>query len=739
VFHLCSASTGAIDMSIGESTDIVFTFGPFDVNPRTGELKKQGVGLRLPDQSFQILAILLQKPGQMVSREELQAALWPGNTLVDSEKGLNAAINRLREALGDSADNPRYVETLPRRGYRFIAQVSASGVGAAASIAGAPVGTVTTQVTLDAVPRRRSTVSSRNWAAAGFLCLIVLSVLVWTTRRLVFHSKQDVEYKLTTNSSENNVTSAAISPDGRYLAYSDSTGVYLKIVATGETHPVPLPSDFYAHVDDWFQDGSHLLVTRPEEAGQSMPGKLSLWSISVFGGSPRQLAEDGRAGSVSPDGSYIAFQRYDYGREEWVMRADGTEQLKVAVDQSSWVGQPTWSPDGNRIAYVRSKEAYYARESSIEVNEWRKARSQTLLSDNRLCPSVYWLPNGSLVYCLGDVENQQGASLWTMRAQQSQTTVDAAKRLTPREIGWVSQFTGSDDGGILTFLRENSFSSIYVGKMAQDSNRLLDKKNITIDENQNFPSAWTPDSRSILFHSDRNGTSQIFRQVIDQRLAEVVISSRTQQFLQPKVTPDGSEILFIATPKTADMAALSSILAVPIGGGPPRTVLQDIGIWSVQCSRLPSTSCMYSNTKGDTTETYRFDARTGKNQEPPQVDPPCNWSLSPDGLTRAIVPAGTKGRILLRSTLSGETRELIVKGWDDLDSIDWSSDGKNIFAGWHHESDSALLRISLDGSVSVVLRSANPQVIGAIQSPDGQSLAFAGLSTVRNAWKIENF
>ena len=98
-------------------------FGPFEADVQTEELSRQGVQLRLPRQSFQILAILLQKPGQLITRDELQQALWPSDTFVDFDKGINAAINRLREALGDSAENPRYVETLPRRGYRFIAPV----------------------------------------------------------------------------------------------------------------------------------------------------------------------------------------------------------------------------------------------------------------------------------------------------------------------------------------------------------------------------------------------------------------------------------------------------------------------------------------------------------------------------------------------------------------------------------------------------------------------------------------
>jgi len=103
----------------------VINFGPFEADLQARELRKNGVRLRLPNQSFQILQMLLQRPGALVSREELHAALWSADTFVDFQKGINAAIKRLRQTLGDSADSPRYVETLHRRGYRFIGTIPA--------------------------------------------------------------------------------------------------------------------------------------------------------------------------------------------------------------------------------------------------------------------------------------------------------------------------------------------------------------------------------------------------------------------------------------------------------------------------------------------------------------------------------------------------------------------------------------------------------------------------------------
>ena len=706
----------------------IVRFSTFEVDLQTGELRQRGQKIRLQEQPFQVLVALLERPGEVVTRDELRSKLWPADTFVDFDHSLNAAIKRLRDALGESAEKPIFIETLARRGYRFIAPVDGSSV---------PI--VAARV-------RGKTLFSRHWIAATLLFLIVV-ILVWVAWRLPSRPTQAVERKLTANSSENTVSSAAVSRDGRYLAYTDSTGVYLRLIRTGETHPLPLPPNFSADLDDWFPDGSHLLVTREEQTGANMSPqnarqtggtrKLSMWSISVFGGSPRQLTDDGAGGSVSPDGSHVAFQRTDFGREEWVMRSDGTDQVKVAADQSSWVGQPRWSLDGNRIAYIRMAHTYNVLESSIEVNEWRNPRAQTLLSDNRLGPSVYWLPNGLLIYILGDPENVQGASLWAVLPQQSGKILASSKRIT-RGIGWINQVTGSADGKLLTFTRENTVSSVYIGALARDGTHLVRNRRLTLDENQNLPFAWTPDSKAVLFSSNRNGTSELFKQVTDQPLAESMMTS-AEELLQPRVTPDGSEILYISTPKSADLKTPSSILAIPIAGGTPRRVLQDVGIWNVQCSPLPSAVCMYSNLKGDRTETFRFDVRTGKRSDPPQSDPWCNWSLSPDGSQRAIACGSRQGTIQLRSALTGETRDLTVKGWDELGSIVWSVDGRSLLTISHHESDTVLLNVALDGRVSVLLRSSKPEILGAIPSPDGRSLAIAGTNTTRNVWQIENF
>ena len=449
---------------------------------------------------------------------------------------------------------------------------------------------------------------------------------------------------------------------------------------------------------------------------------------------------------MSPDGAHIAFCRADLtydgllGREVWVMLSDGTDPIKVAADKGSRVGTSTWSPDGKRIAYIRTALAYDTPMRSVEVNEWHKASAETLLSDSSLTPALHWLPDGRLIYVLGTqtTPGPGDSSLWMVSPPQAGKISEPPKRIT-QGYGSISQVTGSADGKVLIFLRENWSPNIYIGTLAADGTQLLAHRRLTLDESASVPTSWTPNSAAVLFYSDRNGTSEIFKQAPDQPLAER-LATAAEELSQPRVTPDGSEILYIATPKSAGPEAPSSIFAIPIQGGPPRLVLKDVAIFAVQCARLPSTICVYSTSKGNTRETFLFDVKSGKSTGPPQVDPDGFWSLSPDGSQRAIVSVGSnQGTIQLRSTSSGQTRDLVAKGWNGLMHVDWSADGGSLLVGWHgHEGDSALLKVTLDGKVSVLLRSSN--FIGyAIPSPDGRLLATLEVSPTKNVWKIEDF
>jgi WD40-like Beta Propeller Repeat len=351
---------------------------------------------------------------------------------------------------------------------------------------------------------------------------------------------------------------------------------------------------------------------------------------------------------------------------------------------------------------------------------------------------LHWLPDGRLIYVLANEENwDQHSSLWMVSLQSGKTSVPS-KRITQGN-GSITQINGTADGKKLIFLRDNGAPTAYIGTLAEDGTTLIAYKRLTLDESVSIPTSWTSDGTAVLFSSDRNGTPEIFKQATDQLLAENLVTA-TEQLLLPRVTYDGLELLYISTPKSATPGKPSSIFAVPIAGGTPRLVLKDVNIWNVQCARLPSTVCMYSTTKGNVVETYRFDAKSGKSTGPAQIDPPCNWSLSPDGSQRAVIPVVVnEGTIQFRSTSSDKTHDLVVKGWSGLSNVDWSVDGKSLLLPWHNrDRESALLKVALDGKVSVLLRSSN-FIAFAIPSPNGRLLAISEVSLAQNRWQIVNF
>src|ERR1019366_8116640 len=151
-------------------------FGAFELDLRTGELRKHGIRLKLQDQPFQVLQALVERPGELVTREDLQRKIWADGTFVDFDQSLNRAVNKVREALGDTAENPRYIETMARRGYRFIAPVEgAPKLAAPVKCPPKPVAPTASQAATAGRPWGRI-----SWVAAGVLA--TAGAGLWLTR-----------------------------------------------------------------------------------------------------------------------------------------------------------------------------------------------------------------------------------------------------------------------------------------------------------------------------------------------------------------------------------------------------------------------------------------------------------------------------------------------------------------------------------------------------------------------------
>jgi len=231
-------------------------FGSYEVELPAGELKKCGVKLKLSGQPFQVLAILLERPGDVVSREELQKRIWL-DTFVDFDHNLNTAINKIREVLGDSAENPRFVATLPRRGYRFIGEIESPA-----------------QPVVPVEPNRRSEFhQSRRRIAAGVLAIAVLAtgalvVSRWPKR--VSPQKPEVLTPLQFTAYLGQETAAAISPDGSRIAFAWNNdpgtwekGFDLYVKAIGSETLLRLthqPSDWISSA--WSPDGTQVAFHR---------------------------------------------------------------------------------------------------------------------------------------------------------------------------------------------------------------------------------------------------------------------------------------------------------------------------------------------------------------------------------------------------------------------------------------------------------------------------------------------
>src|SRR5216683_2435277 len=304
-------------------TNRVISFGIFEADLRSGELRRNGRKIRLQEQPFQVLAMLLEHPGEIVTREELRSRLWHADTFVDFDHGLNAAVKRLRDALG-------------RRGYRFVAPINPGNSGE--------------PLKARAIPR-----SGLYWRIGPVAAAVLIAGVTvgWHAGHRSVAAVRVAERRLTGNPENDPVLSAAISPDGKYLAFADRTGFFLRVVATGETHPVPVPDQRSTHTFEkdpglftvsWFPDGSHVLATRVASLGE----KPSLWRVSVFGGSPRRLMDDAARGAVSADGTQVVFIRGDFGRQEiWQMQADGGQARKVFGQPGDNFESVVWSPDGH--------------------------------------------------------------------------------------------------------------------------------------------------------------------------------------------------------------------------------------------------------------------------------------------------------------------------------------------------------------------------------------------------------
>jgi DNA-binding winged helix-turn-helix (wHTH) protein len=267
-----------------------FVFGPFELRQQAAELRKNGVRVRLAGQPFQILLFLLRNAGETVSREQLREQVWGAGTFVDFERGLNVAMNKVRQALNDSARSPRYIETVVGQGYRFVGDLA--GIES-------PVPLLPAHAASAPAPARRA--PGFWWITAVLPLLIVVPFWILKTRP----AARPI-WRLTriTPSSIGLAESPALSPDGKLLAFSADAeqegyrDLYLQQIPGGR--PVRITVDGRNNTNpDFSPNGRNVVFSSGREGG-------GIFEIPAFGGVARLIAREGLDPRYSPDGSEIA-------------------------------------------------------------------------------------------------------------------------------------------------------------------------------------------------------------------------------------------------------------------------------------------------------------------------------------------------------------------------------------------------------------------------------------------------
>jgi eukaryotic-like serine/threonine-protein kinase len=604
-------------------------------------------------------------------------------------------------------------------------------------------GRVSTDVPLGG-PRsgRRLSFKFAITAAALIVCL-ALGWLAWrASSKSSTPTTAASMQRLTTNPSENPITASAISPEGKYLAYADKTGTYLRLLSTGEVHAL-LPKAQAVAFLGWFPDGTRLLASSPAPSGN----KLALWVLSAFGGNPRQLSDEGWSASVSPDGSQITFLKSvtygETGAELWLMEADGGNQRKIVSSSGQEVfGSPAWSPDGRWVAYEKFEPGPYSSRGEIEAFNIERQTKNVILTEPRLDWGLKWLADGRLLFSL-DESSQGNSNLWALPMDVNTGRSTGKPVRISSGDGYTIQPSVTSDGKHLTFNRVSPQEDVYVAEFSLKGPRISTPRRLTLDDADDLPFDWTPDNKAVLFTSNRTGAVNIFRQKIDETSAEMLVFGPEPKTVC-RLNPDGTQILYVVVKNPRDSSAPVRLVRAPINGGPAQTVLEAPGIGNQQCSRAPAAVCVFSQQKPKEFVFSTFDPLNGNAHQVAKLEAPkagWAWSLSPDGTLIAFLAFGINdSRIRFLSPSGAPAREITVKGWNGFTTVDWAADGKGMFVTSSPTGrTSTLLYVDLMGNAHSLWQVDSYQPAWAIPSRNGKYLAIPAPTIESNVWMVENF
>ena len=537
----------------------VIRFGAFELDRRTGELRKNGLKVKLQEQPFQVLTELLTQPGEVVTREELREKLWLADTFVDFDHSLGTAIKKIRQALGDAATNPRFVETLPKRGYRFIAPVETGETGEAEPVRAQPAGARNTRglvyigaaacavalVVFALLSRSASSVapgSSEDWKVVPFTSYTGSEIspsfspdgdhiaFAWNGEN---RSNYDIYIKKLGSQKSVRLTSTSLdelapawSPDGRHIAFvrydAEGKGSLNVMPSTGgsgseQTLGEVLTQQFrfggfapMSHLA-WTPDSKRLILSDKTEA----PGPAQLFRVSLETGERRQLTMGPGVGAdgdfhpaVSPDGKTLAFVRDLGGFLSHIYTSSLSDNFepvgrpRLLGRSGQYVYQPSWTPDGNSILYGVFKL------TSVGATPWQ-IWSMSAFGNDRWAhlalPGHY--PSRPIVASHGNrlayVRTRQNHNIWRLDLQAFGKDPRAPLPvLSSTQADWDPRY--SPDGRWIAFKSDRSSPpGIWIAGVDGSNPRLLYAKE---GERPGSP-RWSPDSERIVLDS-RQGAEQ---------------------------------------------------------------------------------------------------------------------------------------------------------------------------------------------------------------------------------------
>ena len=264
-------------------------------------------------------------------------------------------------------------------------------------------------------------------------------------------------------------------------------------------------------------------------------------------------------------------------------------------------------------------------------------------------------------------------------------------------------------------------------------------RRLTLDQSAGTkPVDWTADSRAVVLLSVHNGKLGVYKQRVDETTREPLFDFGKAPGILPRLTGDGSEILYAETDRPNDPNAPVSLMAVPIGGGTPRVILQEPGVGDAQCAKPPSQVCILNEFVAGTSFYYLLDLHHGKGRLIAKLPGLVNYGLSPDGSTLALDDART---VRFVSIDSGIVKDVVVKDWPVRKSADWSADGKALLVASVNTQDvPVVLSFDIEGNVKVLLQGdRNIPFRWVIPSPDGKYGALAVSTGESNVWMVENY